>query len=70
MSGVLSITVNGQERDVAPGTTVEGLIESLNLAGRRVAVERNRTIVKREDWARTPLCEGDSLEILHFVGGG
>jgi thiamine biosynthesis protein ThiS len=36
----------------------------------RVAIELNREIVSREQWAQTPLKDGDRLEIVHFVGGG
>lgn len=64
------LVVNGASRSVRPGATVADLLGELGLEGRRVAVERNRQIVKRADWAATPLAQGDQLEILHFVGGG
>ena len=46
------------------------LIEQLGMKQDRVAVELNRNIVPRADWAATNLAEGDQLEIVHFVGGG
>lgn len=68
--GGLAVVVNGAARSVRAGATVADLIGELGLEGRRVAVERNRQIVKRADWAATSLEEGDHLEVLHFVGGG
>lgn len=62
--------INSEQRDIPAGLTVQGLIHYLNLKEERIAVERNREIVPRADWATTFLQEGDSLEIVHFVGGG
>jgi len=50
--------------------TLHGLVEQLGMKPDRVAVELNRDIVPRDQWARTELAEGDRLEIVHFVGGG
>ncbi len=66
----IAITLNGEPRRLAAGTSIAGLVESLALPAGRVAVERNRTIVPRSDWAATGLADGDELEIVHFVGGG
>jgi thiamine biosynthesis protein ThiS len=66
----MRVTVNGRDRDTASGSTVAGLIDELGLRERRVAVERNRVIVRREEWETTALEDGDRLEVLHFVGGG
>ncbi len=66
----MNVAVNGEAREVAAGTTVEGLLALLALPATRVAVERNREIVRRAAYAATPLAEGDRLEIVTFVGGG
>jgi sulfur carrier protein len=66
----MRIEVNGEPREVAPGTTVGMLLEQLGLAGVLVAVEKNHTIVPRAEHALTAVAEGDRLEIVHFVGGG
>ncbi|RMG53218.1 MAG: sulfur carrier protein ThiS [Acidobacteria bacterium] len=66
----MKVIINGEPRDVPDRLNVEELIEHLGLQGERVAVERNREIVRRADWATTLLREGDELEIVHFVGGG
>jgi thiamine biosynthesis protein ThiS len=49
---------------------VAGLLEELEIPPVRVAVEHNRQVVKRDDFAATRLEDGDTLEIVHFVGGG
>lgn len=52
------------------GLTVAGLLEHLDLGGRRVAVEVNREIVRRERYDEHRVATGDEIEIVHFVGGG
>ena len=66
----MQLTVNGQPQTIADGATLESLLTALALAPRRVAVERNGRLVRRTDFAQTPLQEGDCLEILTLVGGG
>ena len=66
----LSITLNGELRRVAPGTSVADLLAGLELPAEKVAVERNLAIVPRSTFAQVLLAEGDALEIVHFVGGG
>ncbi len=64
------ITVNGQERDVAPGRTLHDLVLDMNLDPSVVVAELNRDIVPGASFARTSLNAGDRLELLSFVGGG
>lgn len=69
----MEIVLNGQPREVEldPATaTLEGLIAGLEMKADRIAVERNGEIVRRAEWAATPVRSGDRLEIVHFVGGG
>ena len=66
----MKLRVNDQERELPEGTTVALLLERLALAAERVAVERNGAIVPRGDYGEARLAEGDSLEIVQFVGGG
>lgn len=66
----MRVTVNGEGRALAEGTTVRGLIELLDLGDGPVAVERNGDVVPRAEHAKTTLCEGDVIELVHFVGGG
>jgi thiamine biosynthesis protein ThiS len=66
----MGIEVNGTLRTVERGRTVRDLLEDLALDPRLVVVERNREIVRRDALAETQLRDGDTLEIVHFVGGG
>jgi thiamine biosynthesis protein ThiS len=66
----MKLYINGDARDFAGPLSLAALIEQLGMKEDRVAVERNRDIVPREQWAATNLAENDKLEIVHFVGGG
>jgi len=66
----MTVVVNGQERVISQGTSLEGLLRHLDLDPRMVVVEHNRTIVRRANLAQTNLAEGDRVEVVHFVGGG
>ncbi|MEP6617873.1 MAG: sulfur carrier protein ThiS [bacterium] len=67
----LALTVNGERRAIAPGTTLAGFLAELGLDPRMVVVELNRVILRdRDAYASMVLAEGDGLEIVHFVGGG
>jgi sulfur carrier protein len=66
----MRVQVNGETREIQAGATVLGLLGSLGLEGRPVAVERNAEIVPRAQHASTVLTEGDQLEVVQFVGGG
>ena len=69
--GVVSLTVNGERREIPRGWTLADLLGSLDLHPRLVVVEHNRTILRdRAEYPRLVLREGDALEIVHFVGGG
>jgi thiamine biosynthesis protein ThiS len=65
-----TFTVNGETRPFTGPTTVSDLLAALGLDGRKVAVECNEAIVPRSAYAATRLEPGDSLEIVHFIGGG
>jgi thiamine biosynthesis protein ThiS len=66
----LRITLNGDVHEVAGTLTVSELLERLNIDPRRVAVERNLVVLKRDVFAQTTISEGDEIEIVNFVGGG
>jgi len=66
----LTITLNGDPFDVSGPLTVAELLTSLDLDARRVAVEYNLVVLKRAAFEATLLNEGDSVEIVNFVGGG
>lgn len=66
----MKVRLNGQERELPEGTTLEELIRTLGLSGGRIAVERNGQVVAKARYGGVVLMEGDRLEIVHFVGGG
>ena len=67
---MMQITLNGTAHPISTGLSVSGLLASLGLDLRKVAVERNEEIVRRATYAETLLGSGDVLEIVHFIGGG
>ena len=69
MTDHLSLTVNGEPRRTSPGSIAD-LVRSLELNPAKVAVERNGVIVPRSTLGGVALADGDTLEIVHFVGGG
>lgn len=66
----MEITLNGEARSLPAPVTVAALLEAEQLAGRRVAVEVNGTIVPRSRHGEHLLNEGDRIEIVHALGGG
>jgi sulfur carrier protein len=66
----MKLHINGEARDFASPLSLASLIDQLGMKQDRVAVELNRGIVPRDQWATTGLSDGDRLEIVHFVGGG
>ena len=69
-SKVITVSINGEPRQLPADTTVAGLIEEMGLTGKRIALERNGEIVPRSTFATQPLSAGDRLEIVVAVGGG
>ncbi len=67
---MIQLSVNGQARQLEPGANLERLLQALELAGKKVAVEKNGEIVPRSRYRDTALADGDSLEIVVAVGGG
>ena len=66
----LRITLNGDPYDLDQPLSVQELLERLNIDPRRVAVEHNMVIVRRAAFAATLVGDGDTVEIVNFVGGG
>lgn len=67
---MLDITVNGEKKQLDDGATVEDLLQQMDVRRDYLAVERNRSIVPRTDYEKTPLADGDVIEIVSLVGGG
>lgn len=66
----MNITVNGETRSVNAGTSLQALLDEMALNCEALVVQRNDDIVDREAYAEIELAEGDTLELVRFVGGG
>jgi thiamine biosynthesis protein ThiS len=64
------IRLNGEPHVLDEPLTITQLLERLHIDPRRVAVERNLIVVKRQQYPDTWIHEGDEIEIVNFVGGG
>ena len=67
---MITLTVNGSPQPLEAPTKLAQLLDTMQLTGKRVAVERNGEIVPRSQYAQTDLHDGDQLEIVVAVGGG
>ena len=66
----MKVIVNGEERQIATGTSIKHLLDDLQIPQTRVAVEVNLEIAPKASYAERTLQDGDRIEIVHFVGGG
>lgn len=66
----MNLTVNGEPKTFESVATLTDLLAALGLDARAVVVEHNRAIVRRPALADTAVQDGDTIEIVHFVGGG
>jgi sulfur carrier protein len=67
----VQIRLNGSAYAVAEGiTTIEQLLAYLHVHQRVLMIEYNGNILQKEDYRTTLLAEGDTMEMVHFVGGG
>ena len=65
------LTVNGDRREIPHGSTLAALLRSLDLDPRTIVVEHNRVILRdRDRFDDVSLRDGDTIELVHFVGGG
>lgn len=67
---MLKITVNGEHRRLGGPVDLQSFLTGLELNPKKVAVERNLEIVPKSTFADVILADGDTLEIVHFIGGG
>ena len=66
----MRITLNGDPTELPAPLTVQALLDHLAIDGRMVAVELNRIVVRRANYATAHISEGAEVEIVNFVGGG
>ena len=67
---MIALTVNGEAHQFERTLNCRELVERLNLAGKRIAIERNGEIVPRSQFGASNVADGDKLEIVVAVGGG
>ena len=66
----MMLTVNGDQRDCPPGTTLDALVTALVPSARGVAAAVNGEVVPRRAWPDTPLADGAVVEVVTAVQGG
>lgn len=66
----MTICVNGTKRQIPQGTTLERLVEQFQLKTKSVVLELNQKVMDRNVFSATELKDNDTIEIVHFVGGG
>lgn len=66
----LSVQVNGETVSVRAGCSIAAMLMEIGIDPKRVAVEHNLEVVPRSTLDGVPVAQGDSFEIVHFVGGG
>ncbi|MDZ4858621.1 MAG: sulfur carrier protein ThiS [Candidatus Hydrogenedentes bacterium] len=66
----MKILLNGQARDISDNITVDALLHSLGFKPEATVVERNTEILDRSTYRDTVLADGDTVELVRFVGGG
>ncbi|AQA11380.1 sulfur carrier protein ThiS [Streptomyces samsunensis] len=66
----MTVSVNGEPREIPDGTTLDRLVATLTQAPSGVAAAVNETVVPRTQWSATPLGDGDRVEVLTAVQGG
>jgi len=67
---VITVTVNGDSKTLGEATNLQAFLTALELDPKKLAVERNLVIVPKSTFANVMLADGDTLEIVHFIGGG
>jgi thiamine biosynthesis protein ThiS len=66
----MTVTINGERREVPDGLSVVALLDHIGMSKDRVAIERNLDILPRILWNETQVQPNDNFEIVQFVGGG
>jgi len=67
---MIDIRLNGEIKKIETEVTLDRLLDLFSLPRQRVAIELNRSVVRRNDWPEITINNGDTIEVIHFVGGG
>ena len=66
----MQIIVNGETKQIERELNLQELLKKLELPTERIAIELNKTVVRKKDWETVKVADSDKIEIIHFVGGG
>ncbi len=66
----MKVFLNGESKDIPDGLNLAQLLEHFDLPSQRVAVELNKSVVRRAEWSAVTVADSDTIEVIHFVGGG
>lgn len=66
----MKITLNGEPREVAADLSITALLDMFGFKPEATVVERNADIIDRAQYPKTIISEGDTIELIRFVGGG
>ena len=67
---MITIVLNGEDKQIDNHSNIEQLLKSLNLNNKRLAIEINQEIIPRSDFSSHTLNESDRVEIVQAIGGG
>jgi thiamine biosynthesis protein ThiS len=66
----MKVFINGETKQIPADLNLIELLKHFALPQERIAVELNKTVVRKKDWENIKLNDADKIEVIHFVGGG
>lgn len=66
----MQVFINGETRELESELNLLELLKKLELPTERIAIELNKSVVRKKDWETINISDADKVEIIHFVGGG
>jgi thiamine biosynthesis protein ThiS len=66
----MRVFINGETKEIAKEVNLLELLREFSLPQERIAVELNKAVVRKKDWANITVKDADRIEVVHFVGGG
>lgn len=66
----MTITINGEKKEIQTEVNLSELLDKFSLPSERIAIELNKSVVRKRDWENIIVKDADKIEVVHFVGGG
>lgn len=66
----VGITLNGKRKEIQEGMSLTELLKNLGIEPQRVALEVNLNVIRRMEYEKTKISEGDRIEVVQIIGGG